>query len=276
MPKRETYFDVITAMVNDITENGFDSAERIAYWQQRLKEAAEASMLSQYQMEQGLRDLLVSKYRSLVERGEIAKFHEGVGRFTLDKVRPQLRAELDRRIMAAANLIKLNRKQAIEKTLQRFAGWSTSISKGGAAPGKKQEAKQSIRKALVSLPFEERRVLIDQGHKLVSSLNDILATDGGAIAAIWEHVHQRGYDGRPEHVARDTQVFLIRNSWAHSQGLVKAGRDEFTDQIEQPAELPFCRCRYRYVYALGKVPAAMLTKKGEKALAEAKEKLNAL
>jgi len=275
MPSRDDLYSTITDAINDFVENGFTSAERLAYWQRKIKDAANRTLKTQAQMEQMLRDVLAASYRRYVDRGEILKFHQGVKRFTLDMVKPQLRAELDRRILASADLIKLNRDQAIAKTLRRFSGWSTSIPKGGTDVAQRAKVKEGIRKPLVSLPFEERRVLIDQGHKLVASISDIVAKDGGAIAAVWEHVHQAGYDGRPEHIARDRHVFLVKDSWAHQKGFVKPGNDGYTDEVDQPAQKINCRCRWRWVYNLRSVPAGMLTKKGELALAEAREKLNA-
>ena len=145
MAKPESYYDVLTAAIDDLATNGYDSAERVAYWSQRIKEAAERTMGSESEMERQLREALRAVYGRLIEKGGIAQYHQGVGRFTIERVRPQLRAELDRRILAAANLIKLNRKESIEKTLRRFQGWSTSIPKGGSDAVKRREEKSKIR-----------------------------------------------------------------------------------------------------------------------------------
>ena len=255
--------DVLTEAVRDISENGF-TPERIAYWQDKLRRAASESMGPQSRVDEMLRDALQAVYRRLIENGQALKVHAGVSRFTLERVKPRLRAELDRRIMASANLIKLNKQQAVEKTLQRFAGWSTSIPPGGSRVVDKVDVKTDIRKSIRQLSFEERRVAIDQGHKLAASLNDIIATDGGAIAAIWHH-HHVTYP-RKEHLARDGKIFLIRGSWAHDKGLVKPGADGYTDQIEQPAEFVFCRCSYQYLYSLRKLPDEMITALGKEEL----------
>lgn len=257
--------------------HGYDSVERIAYWTQRLRETAGQAMTPQYQMEQMLREVLADTYHQMIEKGQIGKFHQGVERFTIDKLRPELRAELDRRIMSSANLIKLNREDAIATTLRRFQGWATSIPKGGSRVVDKPDEKKDIRKAIKKVTFEERRVLIDQSAKLIASINDIIATDGGAIAAIWRHVGKRaGYDPRPEHLRRSGSVFLIRGSWAQKEGLVKPGKAGYTDQIEQPAEWVFCSCGYEYVYNLRDVPPEMLTAKGRKALEEVRKKIAAM
>ena len=266
----DDFYAVLTAAIDDLVTYGFDSIERVERWSEALRAAAERSMISPVTMEQMLRELMAAIYRRMVEQGGIVKYNPGIDRFTLERVKPSLRAELDRRIMASANLIRLNRKQAIDKTLQRFQGWSTSIPKGGTDVASRRETKDAVRKSLASLPFEERRVLIDQGHKLTASLNDILATDGGAIAGRWQH-HHVTYP-RPEHVARDGDVFLIRDSWAHRAGLVKPLRGRgYTDDIEKPGELPLCRCTYVYKYHLRELPPEMLTKKGREALSAARQ-----
>jgi hypothetical protein len=263
--------DVLTAAVADIAEHGYRSGAQVEYWLQRIREAAERAMTPQHTMEQMLRDALTAAYRRLIDRGDIARLAPGVARFTVDRLRPQLRAELDRRILAAADLIKLNRRRSIETTLQRFQGWSTSIPYGGSEVVAKGETKTGIRKALARLPFEERRVIIDQGAKLRASISEIVATDGGAIAGIWHsHWRQRGYNFREDHKERDEQVYAVRGSWAAERGLMKASAVGYTDAITRPAEEPFCRCFYQWVFALRDLPEDMLTAKGREALEAAR------
>ena len=69
-----------------------------------------------------------------------------------------------------------------------------------------------------------------------------MAQGSGAIAGIWHDRGQydRGYDARPDHLARSGTMFLIRDSWALTEGLVKKGKLGYTDEIEQPAELVYC------------------------------------
>lgn len=161
-------------------------------------------------------------------------------RFTIDKVKHKLRAELDRRIVTSANLIKLNRAQAIEKTLQRFEGWATSIPIGGTKIAEKRTIKGNVATSLKQLPFEERRVIIDQGHKFVSNLNEILAHDGGAIAAVWHsHWRQKNYNYREDHKERDELIYAVRDSWAIKQGLMNKGPNGYTDDITKPGEEVF-------------------------------------
>lgn len=264
------FYTVLTEAVAEFTEHGFDSQERLDYWLKRIADAARDSLIPEHVMEREIRDALQAAYVRQIERGAILKRHPGVPRFTLDQVRPKLRAELDRRIMANASLIKLHRAEAVETTLRRFSGWATSIPAGGSRVVERNEVKGGIRKALAQLPFEDRRCAIDQGHKFVADLDRILAVDAGALAAIWHsHYRQAGYNYRVDHKERDGRVYLLRGSWAADRGLIKAGPAGYTDAITQPAEEVFCRCYYEWLYALRDLPDAMLTEKGRLALGEA-------
>lgn len=272
-----SFYDVLTEAVRDLSENGFDSVERVAYWQLRLKEAAERSMGSVHTMEQQLRDGLALVYKRLVENGGALKMHPGVARFTLEKLQPILRAELNRRILASADLIKLNRQQAIAKTLQRFSGWASSVPAGGSDTVDKVEEKTRVRKALASLPFEERRVLIDQGHKLAASINAVIAQGGQAIALKWRsNWRQLGYDYRKDHKDRDGQIYLLRGNWATKAGLVKQGEAGYYDEITAVGEEPFCRCHAVYIYNIRDLPEEMLTPKGKEELERVRAAMKAL
>lgn len=270
-----TYFEVLTAAVNDVAAYGYDSEERIAYWTDQIRRAAERSMRSEAEVEQAVREGMMAVFRRQVEAGGALKANPGVTPFTLQQIRPELHAELERRIAASINLIKLNRPQAVLKTQQRFRGWATSVPKGGTKDVKKVKQKQELRKALSQLPFEERRVIIDQNHKLANAINTTVAENGGAIGGVWHAhgPHQRGYDGRPAHNARDGKFFLVRDSWAHEAGLVKPNANGYTDEVEQPAELPYCRCSWQYKFSLRSIPTDCLTAKGEKALREARARI---
>ena len=241
--RQQSFQELLAAAIADIADHGFDSIERIERWTRELRVAAERSLISAESLEEQLRTGLAAEYRKMVDQGGVLKFHSGIERFTIDRIRPALRGELDRRIMASANLIKLNRTEAVEKTLRRFQGWATSIPKGGVSGESKREVKANVRKSLAQLPFEERRVLVDQGHKLVASISELLAADGGAIAGIWHsHWRQAGYNYRPDHKDRDEKTYLIRDSWAHQAGLVKKGRVGYYDESTAPGQEPFCRC----------------------------------
>jgi hypothetical protein len=274
---RKSFYDVVTAAVADIIQYGFDSEERVNRWLERIDAAARASLIPEAQMVEILRTTLARTFRRATALPHLKRIHQGVSTFTLANVKPKLRAELQRHIMASAQLIKLNRMEMIAQTKRRFAGWASSIPPGGTEVAKRAEVKDTIRRGMSGLSFVERRCLTDQGLKLVSSINSIIAADGGAIAMRWHHVHQRGggYTPRPEHVARDKKVYLIRDSWAHARGLVKPGPAGYLDQITQPAEEVSCRCSGQFLYSVGALPADMVTAKGREQLAAAQKTMAA-
>ena len=266
------FYTLLTEAVADLAEHGYDSEERVAGWVDRLRQAASEAMLPESLVEENLRDTLGAVYRRLIDEGGALKHNPGVSRFTLERVKPAARAELDRRIMASANLIKLNREQAIETTLRRFQGWATSIPVGGSADPKRQETKKEVRKALASLPFRERRVAIDQGHKLASAINHVVAVGSGAIAGIWHsHWREANYNYRPDHKERDGKIYLLKDSWAKRKGFVKPGKAGYLEDITQAGEEPFCRCYVQYISSMQDLPPDMLTVAGKEALARAVE-----
>ena len=163
----QTFFEVVTLAVNDLIENGYDSEERLTYWIVILRQAALEHMIPETELEAQLRRVLAGAYERLVERASVLKFHKGVDRFTLARIKPRLRKELDRRIVAAADLIQLNREQTINDTIRRFQGWATSIPEGGTRVADRIGVKNTIRSELASTSFRERRVLIDQGHRQI-------------------------------------------------------------------------------------------------------------
>ena len=274
MAKKSNYYDVISAALDDMIKHGFDSEKRVEFWKKELEKAAQGVLLPVAQMEQTLRDALTSTYKKLLSGNTIAKWHGDVERFTLEKIAPHLRAELDRRILGSASLIKLNREKMINQTLSRFAGWATSIPKGGSKAQNKAKEKADLKKPMSRLPFEERRVLIDQSHKLTAAINEIVATDGQAIALFW-HSKWRvpGYDYRSDHKERDGRCYTIRDNWAQRAGFMKPGKAGYYDKITKVAEEPFCRCSARWIYNLRDLPSDMLTAKGKDELKQVRAKL---
>lgn len=273
-PGHRSFYEVLTAAVSDIVDNGFDSMARIQRWVEEIRQAAVRGMVSDRVLQQNLRNTLGTVYHRMVERGGIFQYHLGVPKFTIEKVKPKLRAELDRRIANSAQLIKLNKEQAVDTTIRRFQGWATSIPAGGTDAADKAEVKRDARKPLANLSFEERRVAVDQGHKLISAINDIVATDGGAIAAVWHsNWRQTNYNYRKDHKDRDEKVYLIRDSWAHRKGLVKPGPAGYLDEITQAGEEIFCRCYVVHLYSISKLPDDMVTNKGRAELARVADRL---
>lgn len=268
-----SFAETLQAAVADFVENGYDSQARLEEWTARIRRAATDEMVPQRDVEAELRHTFETIYTRLVDRGGVLKNNPGVDRYTLRRLAPQLREELQRRILASADLIKLNRDRAIEDTLQRFSGWATSIPPGGTRVVKRAEVKAATRQELAQLKFRARRVSIDQGHKFAANLSQIVAQGSGAVAAVWRQ-HYTRYP-RDTHRRRDGKAYLIRDSWAHEKGLVKPGPAGYLDEITQPGEEVYCRCTALYINSIGKLPSDMLTAKGKAELARVRGQVRA-
>lgn len=273
----QSFYSVVSDAIRYYEEHGFQSAEELQMWVERIRKAAIDSLVPESVLNEELSRTLGGIYKRLIDDGQILKAHQGAGRFTVDRLKPKLRNELDRRMMVSRGLIKLNREQMVEKTVQRFAGWASSVPAGGSRAVEVKDVKSNIRKALTSLPFEERRCATDQGHKFAAALNNIIAVDGGAIAMRWHSKwRQPGYNYRKDHKERDGKIYLLRSSWAKEKGLVKPGPDGYYDDITKVAEEVSCSCQAEWIYAIRGLPPDMLTKKGEEELAAARAKIAAM
>lgn len=253
--------------LKEFAEHGYRSEAELQAWLARLHGALDREMPNDDEVRRRLWMAFETVYHRLIARGGIEQWVPGVSRYTLAQVAPRLRADLDRRIMAGVGLIKLNKEQATAKTLQRFAGWITSIPAGGSGDVDLREAAAHIGKAPAQVRFEARRVAIDQGHKLAAAVAATVADGAGAIAAIWHSNWRRAnYDYRPDHKARDGVVYAIRGCWAIEDGLMKRGKAGYLDDITQPGEEVFCRCTAQYITSLRDLPDEMLTRKGQESL----------
>ena len=258
-----TFSQVLSRAVRDIAERGYTDAERIERWTAEIRRAALAELGPDERAEFASNFSLDAIFKRLFDRGKITDYVPGVTRYTLEIVKPKARAELDRRILASADLIKLRRRESIEGTLARFAGWSTSIPPGGANVIDLREVRANIAKPLAREKYERRRVLIDQGHKLLANVNHIVATEAGAIAGEWhDHgEHDPSYDARKTHMARARKIYLMRGSWALERKYIKPLHG-YMDEITAPGEEVSCKCFYRYIASLRRLPDEFLTDKG--------------
>lgn len=267
MAGRAEFYKVVNEAIADFTEHGFDSQERLDRWMLALQRAARGALVPEAELQREVASMLTRVYDRAVGGG-LARAHPGIGQFTLQQIKPKLRLELDRHILASTSLIKLNREASVQRAVQRLAGWATSIPVGGSDVVDKADTKESVRRSIAGLPFEERRVVIDQGLKLASSINTIVAVDGGAIFAYWKHVREGGgYQARIEHERRNDVIFVVRDNWALKAGFMKLDGCQYTDQVEQPGEFVFCRCSFSYRYNLRDLPESMRTSKGRDELA---------
>ncbi|MCS4265015.1 hypothetical protein [Serratia sp. BIGb0163] len=260
--KLKTLYEVLTDAINYYVDKGWDSEKSLLSWSQKLRVAASRESPSN----DVTRKHLTSIYSRLVIDGGALRDQppDGPTKVTLDKIKPDLRKELDKRIFASANLIKLNREQAIERTVQRFQGWVTSIPPDGVSEVDKNEQKAEFRKSVTDLDYISRRVAIDQGHKLASNVKYLLSIQGGAIGFRWHSPWRRpGYNFREDHKQRDTLIYLVRDSWALDQGLIRPVNGYY-DEITAAGEEVFCSCQVFPIYAPQKLPDEFLTEKGKR------------
>lgn len=265
-----TFRQLLAQAIADIAETGYISREAIDAWIIRLRNAAEREFGPEEYIHRDMARALGAIFDRL-DRGKIADFVPGVSRYKLAMIKPQLHAELDRRIMAATDLIKLRRGEAVDRTLARLLGWSTSIPPGGDETIDKHETRTHIGESIARFKFERRRVDIDQSQKLIANISDIVAKDAGAIAGIWHShgEHDTSYDARKDHLARANKIYVVRDSWARHEGLVTKGAG-YTDEITAPAQEPFCRCWYEWILSPRQLPDTLLTTRGQQWIANSR------
>lgn len=260
--KPATLWQVITDAVDFYLKKGFTNQEDLLNWSRKISVAARR----QLPPEQPVKKHLESIYKRLVIGKSVANYvpKDGPSKFTIDKLKPEFRRELERRIFVSANLIKLNREEAIEKTIQRFQGWVSAIPAGGARPTERNARKKQITHALPKMDYITRRVAIDQGHKLAANIKYVFAMQGNPIAFKWHSNWRRpGYDYREDHKERDELYYLVRDCWAVKEGLIKP-LNGYYDSITAAGEEINCSCQVFPVYAWQKLPDAYLTAKGLK------------
>ena len=104
-----TFNEALTAAVNSFTLEGFDDPLRLTHWLKRLRETAQAEMPTPKVIESRTKQALESVYKRAISPAAVKRTHREIPRFTVERIKPELRAELTRRVLASADLIKLNR-----------------------------------------------------------------------------------------------------------------------------------------------------------------------
>lgn len=220
--------------------------------------------------EQVVKPYLDSLFRKEIESKKFLKHHKGISSFMVDRLMPDYRAMLDSMNRASIDLIKLERPNSIDVSIARFSSWLTNIPLGQEVIPEFYDlpAVKAITKPITNqLSYEHSRRAIDQGHKLLTNINRVTALQAGAIAGVWHaHAKTESYDARPEHWARNDKIYVMRESWANQNGLVKKTNGMWLEDIPDPPSVPVnCTCFWEYQYqieALAKRYPEALTKKG--------------
>lgn len=270
--KKKSFFQLLSEAIAHFAKKGFASQTDLKVWVKILRESLETTLPNQKVSEERVRRELKSIFTRTMSFNTAVEISPDINRFTLDKLKPAARMELERRVFASVNLIKLNREEAVATTLRRFEGWLTSIPEGGSEAVDVKDVKDRIRAPMASMDFKVRRVLTDQSNKFSQALKASIAETSKALAARWNSQWQRvNYDYREDHKERDKNVYVVRDNWAIQKGYMKVGPAGYTDEITQPAEEVYCRCTYTYIYGLRSLPDALLTDKGREFLARDKK-----
>lgn len=261
--------EIVKKEVERVSKKGYDRAAQMAPAVKAIRIGAQKAAGPEIKAVQQIKLDLTAIFDKATAPAAIQKSIPWIKPFTVEKIKPELRPELTKAIRASTALIKLNREEAIRKTEQRFAGWMSSVPASGNPLKDSKEVVDQIEKPLRSLSYEGRRLAIDQGHKMIANINHIVAKQNDAIAAIW-HSHWRrpGYKYRADHKDVDGHIFLIRDSWAMKDGLIKKGDLKFIDEFEMVGQLPYCSCYYQYISNLSEIPERYLTEKGKKFLSD--------
>jgi hypothetical protein len=270
---------VIREAVAFFSKRGYTSQHDLDTWARRLEDSARSSLVSPAVAAELVARHLSSVYGRFMRKipAQLKRLQVKVGARmtpelffrrveTLPQLAMRMRNELDRRIAASADLIRIRREEAIDATLRRFKGWASSVPPGGTPAPQKPE-KELLAKEFRQVRYEVNRLNIDQGTKLNASLAAVYAEGTGAIAGRWRsNWRQAGYDYRVDHKERDNKIYTLRDNWAEKAGLMKPGPAGYTDEITQPAEEVYCQCYYVYIHNLTSLPPDMLTAKGKRAL----------
>lgn len=260
---------VIGATVDRVAEKGVKNKTQIEKEMSLLIKNFKSAVNTDKKIEEQTAKILRGVYRRATKSEEVHKNVPWVKKFTIENVEHKLRPELNKRIYASINLIKLNRDESIRKAQQRAAGWLSSVPDGGTSESNAELKKviEHIKAPIEKNTFEERRVAIDQGHKLVAAVNDIIADDAGAIGGFWHSNFRRtGYNAREDHKEMDGHFYFFKKSWPVKKGYVLVSKIKFIEDTVRPAQEPYCSCSYYYVNTLSEVPDEYLSDAGRKFL----------
>jgi len=122
---KPNYYQVLAAALADFEIHGFDSQERLDHWLDELEEAARGSWVDEENDQADLVKHLHTVLDRTLKGRQFSKAHAGLQPFGFSN-QAKLHAELQNRIIASTNLIKLNRAESIAR-LALARSWMSSI-----------------------------------------------------------------------------------------------------------------------------------------------------
>lgn len=196
---------------------------------------------------------LTADFKKAVKAERLEKSHKGISHFTLTHLTPKARDLLHQSILKNVDLIVLSKQSAEALTLRRFSSWYVSADTSKRA----DSIAANILKPIYNTDYENRRLLNDQGHKLIAAVNNAIATDAGAIAMKWHqnwtaNPRNKGTSHQTNHKQFDNKVYVIRtnNPWVEKGVLHKGTREYLEDLGTMPAHEINCVCSGTYYYSL--------------------------
>jgi len=265
MPNK--FDEVLKEAVAHFSDKGYTSDSDLKIWIARLTSAMDEALEPTHVANQKMRIALSGVYEKMVTRGGAIKYHEGIKKGTVERLSGRARLELNKRIFVANEVISNRRLELKAKMLASFSGWISSIpNESVISAAERRDIELTIKAPVKQYGMSVRNVQIDQSTKLTAAINRVVADDGGAIAVEWHSDWQRaGYNYRPSHKARDRKVYMLPNTWAVKEGLVKPGANGvYGKDITEAAEEPNCQCHVIFIYNIKRLPEDMLTSAGKR------------
>jgi hypothetical protein len=126
-----------------------------------------------------------------------------------------------------------------------------------------------IKKELLPLAKWDRLFYAHKAMSFPAEVEFLFSLEGNPIAAIWHYNpvdEQTDYPTTYDHKHRDGLVYAARGNWAIAKGLMKTGPSGYLDEISRPSQEIGCMCYLQWVYSIGRLPANMMTEKGNSEL----------
>ncbi|MEY3760473.1 MAG: hypothetical protein RIR39_1964 [Pseudomonadota bacterium] len=250
--------NLLKLAIKAIIANNF-SADVSGYWLTRLQ-----SILSNTSNPAGVREYvtgkLAPKFNRYFRLDNLKKAHKGIEPFTLKELSGGAQSILQETIRKNVDKIVLSKESAELLTMNRFSSWILS----GDDSQHLSKLEAHIKKPINNTDYENRRLLNDQGHKMIAAVNESIALDGGAIAMQWHQNYT--HDPRVTHKRLNGKIYILKDSQPVRDGLLKSGDNPYLEDLgTMPALEVNCTCSGVYFYnllALYRQYPSAFTKKG--------------
>jgi len=163
----------------------------------------------------------------------------------------------------------LQAKRYLDEQLSQFMALLEQFIKQVPIGGTKDKAIKSqvseIKKELRQLAKWDKLFNIYKATSFPAEIEYLFALEGKPIAAIWRYSRtdeQGEYRKTYSHKERDGRVYVVRDNWAISKGLMTAEPYGYIDEVSHPNQEIGCMCSLHWLYAIRDLPTNMVTEKG--------------